>query len=254
MLEHVPGWLGHALRGLRAGADKLAVAQPELRSESGEFAALDLTSPAFADGARLPERFTADGAGVSPPLTWGRAPEGTAMLALIVEDADAPAPQPLVHAVVWGLPADAGRIAEGALRADGAGSPAHGDVGRNSYFGESWLPPDPPTGHGEHRYVFQLFALGSGCGDPGGTPGAAALVVGDGGAGAGGGGAHRHLFARRSRRDGPGGRGSDQAGRGVDVEEEGGRREGGEAEREGRIFGLRRTRPVRRPGGRERRR
>ena len=29
--------------------------------------ALHLASPAFADGARLPERFTADGAGVSPP-------------------------------------------------------------------------------------------------------------------------------------------------------------------------------------------
>ena len=23
-----------------------------------------------------------------------------------------------------------------------------------------WLPPDPPTGHGAHRYCFQLFALG----------------------------------------------------------------------------------------------
>jgi phosphatidylethanolamine-binding protein (PEBP) family uncharacterized protein len=24
------------------------------------------------------------------------------------------------------------------------------------------LPPDPPRGHGEHRYVFQLFALRAG--------------------------------------------------------------------------------------------
>jgi phosphatidylethanolamine-binding protein (PEBP) family uncharacterized protein len=23
----------------------------------------------------------------------------------------------------------------------------------------AWLPPDPPSGHGAHRYVFQLFAL-----------------------------------------------------------------------------------------------
>ena len=22
-----------------------------------------------------------------------------------------------------------------------------------------WLPPDPPPGHGLHRYVFQIFAL-----------------------------------------------------------------------------------------------
>ena len=64
MLEHVPAWLGRMLTGVRAGADKLAILQARLGDEA---AALDLTSPAFADGARLPVRFTADGAGVSPP-------------------------------------------------------------------------------------------------------------------------------------------------------------------------------------------
>ena len=29
----------------------------------------------------------------------------------------------------------------------------------------SWLPPDPPPGHGVHRYAFQLFALAAGNGD-----------------------------------------------------------------------------------------
>lgn len=169
MLEHVPHWLGRALAGVRAGADKLAIAQPELAPP----AALTLTSPAFADGARLPERFTADGAGVSPPLTWGAVPAGTASLALLVEDADAPAPQPLVHAVIWGIAADAGRLAEGAIVADG---PEPLDVGRNSFGREGWLPPDPPTGHGAHRYCFQLFALGAGAADPGASPGRSALV------------------------------------------------------------------------------
>lgn len=32
-------------------------------------------------------------------------------------------------------------------------------MGRNSYFQAAWLPPDPPPGHGPHRYVFQIFAL-----------------------------------------------------------------------------------------------
>lgn len=169
MLEHVPHWLGRALSGLRAGADKLAIVQPEL----GGFEVLHLASPAFADGARLPERFTADGEGVSPPLFWTGVPEGTLSLALIVEDPDAPAPQPLVHAVVWGLAVD-GDLKEGAIRADGAGD-ADRDVGRNSFFGEGWLPPDPPTGHGEHHYAFQLFALGPGP-DPGDNPGRSAIV------------------------------------------------------------------------------
>ncbi|MEG3087618.1 YbhB/YbcL family Raf kinase inhibitor-like protein [Sphingomonas sp. PB4P5] len=172
MLEHVPHWLGAALHGLRAGADKLAIAQDDLQAA----ATIDLSSPAFGHQGRLPPRFTADGDGVSPPLVWGPVPTGTALLALLVEDADAPALSPLVHAIVWGLPADAGRIAEGAIMADGTGAADSGDVGRNSYFSEGWLPPDPPTGHGEHAYAFQLFALDAGVADPGATPGRAALV------------------------------------------------------------------------------
>ncbi|KQN35411.1 YbhB/YbcL family Raf kinase inhibitor-like protein [Sphingomonas sp. Leaf38] len=172
MLEHIPAWLGHAMSGLRAGADTLAIAQLE-----GDFAALDLTSPAFAHEARLPPRFTADGEGVSPPLVWSAPPAGTARMVLIVEDADAPTPQPLVHAIVWGLEADSGHLAEGAIVADGAGDTGGRDVGRNSYLREGWLPPDPPSGHGEHRYAFQLFAVGAGAGDVGVTPGRSAVVA-----------------------------------------------------------------------------
>ena len=155
MLEHVPAWLGGLLRNVRAGHGKLVVADPSLGALD---ATLDLTSPAFANGGRLPVRFTADGPGVSPPLTWGEAPEGTACLALIVEDPDAPAPRPLVHAVVWGIAPDEVRLEEGAIVRDGAGG-VEGDVGINSFRGEGWLPPDPPRGHGRHDYVFQLFAL-----------------------------------------------------------------------------------------------
>ncbi|MGA1799654.1 YbhB/YbcL family Raf kinase inhibitor-like protein [Sphingomonas sp. 4RDLI-65] len=171
MLEHIPAWLGSAMSNVRAGADKLVIVQ------LGEnFETLDLTSPAFAHDGRLSPRFTADGAGVSPPLTWRAPPAGTERLVLIVEDADAPTPQPLVHAIVWGLDADAGHLAEGAIVADGAGDAGGRDVGRNSYLREGWLPPDPPSGHGEHRYAFQLFAIGAGAGDPGETPGRSAII------------------------------------------------------------------------------
>ncbi|WP_034159147.1 YbhB/YbcL family Raf kinase inhibitor-like protein [Sphingomonas sp. ERG5] len=156
MLEHIPGWLGSLLHNVRAGHAKLICVSPELGDVGAE---IDLTSPAFASGGRLPERFTADGAGVSPPLLWGAAPAGTACFALIVEDPDAPAPNPLVHAILWGIAADERRLAEGAIAPDGAGDARGGDVGRNSFLVEGWLPPDPPTGHGMHDYVFQLFAL-----------------------------------------------------------------------------------------------
>jgi Raf kinase inhibitor-like YbhB/YbcL family protein len=172
MLEHVPEWLGRALTRVRAGADKLTIVQARL--EPG-LAALRLGSPAFADGATMPIRFTADGAGVSPPLVWGGVPDAAAGLALIVEDADAPLPQPLVHAIVWGLPGNNGGLAEGAIRPDGPGEANGTDVGRNSFWREGWLPPDPPAGHGSHRYIFQLFALAA-APDIGETPGRPALL------------------------------------------------------------------------------
>ncbi|WP_419826036.1 YbhB/YbcL family Raf kinase inhibitor-like protein [Sphingomonas sp.] len=172
MLEHVPGWLGRMMQGLRAGHAKLVVADPALSLGDAK---LDLASPAFGDGGRLPPRFTADGEGVSPPLVWGAVPDATAALALIIEDPDAPAAQPLVHAIVWNLPADAGRLEEGAIVADGAGGVDGRDVGRSSFGREGWLPPDPPTGHGAHDYVFQLFALSDAPALPA-TPGRAAFV------------------------------------------------------------------------------
>ena len=171
MLEHIPAWLGNLLADRRAGHDNLVAADARLGSDLGM---IDLSSPAFATGGRLPIRFTADGEGVSPPLVWSGVPEGTTSLALIVEDPDAPTPNPLVHAIVWGMEPDTCRLAEGTIVADGAGGP-NGDVGRNSYLREGWLPPDPPTGHGEHDYVFQLFALSA---NPaiGANPGRGAFV------------------------------------------------------------------------------
>nr|WP_086491042.1 YbhB/YbcL family Raf kinase inhibitor-like protein [Novosphingobium panipatense] len=156
MLEHVPRWLGALMTNVRAGHAKLAIVQEEV-AQSAAF--IELSSPAFASGSRLPQRFTADGEGVSPPLVWGEVPAGTVSLALLVEDPDAPAPNPMVHALVWNLPPTERRLAEGDIVADGYGGPDGRDVGRNSYFLEGWLPPDPPPGHGVHDYVFQLFAL-----------------------------------------------------------------------------------------------
>lgn len=158
MLEHLPAWLGEAMQGLRAGHEKLVVARSDLALGKTR---IKLSSPAFAHGARLPERFTADGAGASPPLLWSGVPPETHALALIVEDPDAPAPRPFVHAIVWNIPPGETGLGEGAIVKDGNGQADGRDVGRSS-FGEGWLPPDPPPGHGGHDYVFQLFALAEG--------------------------------------------------------------------------------------------
>ena len=172
MLEKLPDAVGHALRGQRAGLDKTAFQAVDLRAG---MAAISVGSLAFADHAPIPARYTADGAGLSPPLQWSGVPPDAASLAVIVEDADAPTPQPLVHAIVVGLDGADGALAEGALpSADHEGSGLQ--VGRNSYLQAAWLPPDPPPGHGVHRYVFQLFALTAGASFDG-TPGRDAVLA-----------------------------------------------------------------------------
>ena len=159
MFEKLPDAFGHALRDVRAGLDQIAFNQSGLRAGMAQIA---VTSLAFADHAAIPARYTADGAGVSPPLSWSGVPANAASLVLIVEDADAPTPHPLVHAIVVDLPPADGSLAEGAIHGDDddEGDAVH--EGRNSFLTAGWLPPDPPPGHGVHRYAFQLFALGPG--------------------------------------------------------------------------------------------
>jgi Raf kinase inhibitor-like YbhB/YbcL family protein len=115
-----------------------------------------VTSPAFLDGEPMPSRYTQDGRlKQSPPLAWRGAPIEAAAAVLIVEDADSPTPTPLIHALAWNLPV-ADEIGEGALSpTDGA----QARLGWNAFHRLGWLPPDPPPGHGAHRYVFQVFAL-----------------------------------------------------------------------------------------------
>ncbi len=158
MLEKLPESIGHALINQRAGMDTVVY---NLLHRERAVLRLQLQSPAFGFNARIPVRFTADGDGISPPLSWDGVPAHTDSLVLIVEDADAPTPHPLVHAIVVGLGALDGHLEEGALNSEhhqGTGLP----TGRNSFLQHAWLPPDPPPGHGEHRYVFQLFALSPG--------------------------------------------------------------------------------------------
>jgi Raf kinase inhibitor-like YbhB/YbcL family protein len=155
MLEKLPESMGHALINQRAGMEQVVY---NLLHRERSSARLSVTSPSFVFNGALLTRYTADGLGVSPPLEWDAVPAGAGSIAILVEDADSPTPHPLVHAIVVDLGAEIRSLAEGALA-----SPKHAgaglETGPNSYFQRAWLPPDPPRGHGEHRYVFQVFAL-----------------------------------------------------------------------------------------------
>ena len=157
MLEKIPRPLGHAAQGIRAGAEDLAVADTEL---TGVNASIEVRSEAFGYNEPLPSKYTADGEGLSPPLDWQGVPMNAEAVVVLIEDADSPTPRPLVHAIVWDLPGSDAALPEGALPSRRAEAhPAAEHLGRNSALSASWLPPDPPAGHGPHRYVFQVFAL-----------------------------------------------------------------------------------------------
>jgi Raf kinase inhibitor-like YbhB/YbcL family protein len=158
MLEKLPEFVGHALRDARAGIDQVLSRRLAPGPGTG---AITLSSPDFVDHGPLPERCTADGEGTSPALHWRDVPAGAASVVLLVEDADAPAPHPLVHAIVVDLPGEDGGLDAGSLD-DELALPPPGRLGKNSWLGVKWLPPDPPPGHGSHRYVFQVFALAAG--------------------------------------------------------------------------------------------
>ena len=153
MLEHFPRGLGHALRHLRPGMEKILINDPQL----GSLASLAMHSRAFDEGGRLPQRYTADGEGLSPPIQWHHVPAHARSIVMVVEDADSPTPRPLVHAIVWNLPGEDGVLGEGVLNAMHATGSM--DLGPNSMLQHDYLPPDPPPGHGPHRYAFQVFAM-----------------------------------------------------------------------------------------------
>ncbi|TFZ55646.1 YbhB/YbcL family Raf kinase inhibitor-like protein [Methylorubrum sp. Q1] len=170
MLEKLPHAVGQALSGLRAGAEKAAFHTVAAEAP----ATLRVTSAAFADTTPIPARYTADGEGLSPPLAVAGVPDGTAALVLFVEDPDAPSPHPFVHLIAWNLGPEDRSFVEGDF-ASPAGDGARHDLGRNSFQKDRWLPPDPPTGHGPHHYLFQVFALARPATLPG-SPGRGALL------------------------------------------------------------------------------
>lgn len=120
---------------------------------------MHVKSDAFASGGRIPQTFTEDGKDLSPPLAWDHVPQGTAALALICDDPDAPSREPWVHWVIYNIAGAARSLPEG-LPPDAGASQAGGAVqGKNSWGTVGYRGPAPPRKHGPHHYHFRLYAL-----------------------------------------------------------------------------------------------
>lgn len=116
---------------------------------------MNITSPAFSDGASIPARFTCQGENLSPQLDWSGVPSGARSLALVVSDPDAPGGT-FIHWVLYNLPPQTSGLPEGVPATERLSSGAaqgRNDFGRIGYGG-----PCPPPGK-PHRYIFTLYAL-----------------------------------------------------------------------------------------------
>jgi Raf kinase inhibitor-like YbhB/YbcL family protein len=123
-------------------------------------AALRLTSPAFSHDGDLPDKHTAEGGDVSPPLRWEGVPEGTRELVLVCDDPDAEAGV-FTHWVAYGISPEADGLPEGLPKdtiVEGEVSVLQGlnEFGEAGYTGPQ-APDDVEVV--PHRYFFRLFAL-----------------------------------------------------------------------------------------------
>jgi len=122
---------------------------------------LTLTTPAFADGAEIPARFTqSDPKPVSPRLQWTNVPANTVDFALIMHDPDA-APQrktdDVLHWLVFNIPGSARELGEGV--APDAKLPDGTIQGKNQGGVVGYRGPGAPAAGPHHHYTFELFAL-----------------------------------------------------------------------------------------------
>jgi len=144
-----PRWLGHLLSSRRADA---SLSVWNLLDSDAD---LILTSPSFADGEPLPQRFAGAGVGdnVSPELEWSGVPIEADHLVFVLEDIDVPFSRPLIHTMSI-LGPDAAALPEGGLARDTSLAEHLGGM-----LGSGYRGPRPIVGHGVHRYRFMLFAV-----------------------------------------------------------------------------------------------
>ncbi|MCE5198049.1 MAG: YbhB/YbcL family Raf kinase inhibitor-like protein [Armatimonadota bacterium] len=115
---------------------------------------VQVKSPAFSEGDSIPDKYTCNGDGMSPPIQWDVPGDNVQSFAVICEDPDAPTGV-FTHWVVYDLPPDVHELSERVPNEDKL--PNGGVHGVNSIHKTGYLGMCPPKG--THRYYFKVFAL-----------------------------------------------------------------------------------------------
>jgi Raf kinase inhibitor-like YbhB/YbcL family protein len=122
--------------------------------EEGEMA-LSITSAAFQEGGKIPDKYTCKGQDISPALAWSEPPGGTQSFALIMDDPDALGGV-FTHWVIFNIPSDSRGLPEAVPTQDKL--PSGALQGKNGFGRIGYGGPCPPSGS-PHRYQFTLYAL-----------------------------------------------------------------------------------------------
>ncbi len=109
-----------------------------------------ITSPAFENNGKIPQKYTCDGGDINPALEIQNVPMEAQSLALILHDPDAPIKGGFMHWVVWNINPRTSLIKDESVPPGSIeGTNGGGSIG---YYG-----PCPPSG--THHYHFELYAL-----------------------------------------------------------------------------------------------
>jgi len=110
---------------------------------------LSVVAP-WDEGAAIDPRYTCDGDGIAPAISWSPAPEGTVEIAITLRDADLPT---FAHWAMAGISPDQVALAEDSV-------PIGAYEATNGAEEIGYIGPCPPAGS-THHYVLAVHYLGA---------------------------------------------------------------------------------------------
>ena len=163
-MSHVMMMMMTAMAAVAVGAQAPAASQQGRQGGRGGAPTtppMELSSPAFKDGAVIPNRYTQveqPERGVSPALNWINAPAATQSFVVHMRDPEVArnrTTEDQVHWLVWNIPGTEKGLPEG--MPEGAQLP--NGIRQISATGPVYRGPGAPANGPMHHYTFEVYAL-----------------------------------------------------------------------------------------------